>query len=152
MPKREKPFAKGASMSGRHTVYAREEELLLIDGYYVEKYRRFPYEDIQAILWTEDKTFKGLNIGLAVILGLIAFVAFLNGAIGVMVIFLIMTAMPTLSLVVYALQGGKIKAFIITPAQQTSLNFIRTKRKLDKLFHLLNEKGVMPPAHGSPDV
>lgn len=139
-------------MSGRHTVYAREEELLLVDGYYVEKYRRFPYEDIQAILWTEDKTFKGLNIGFAVILGLIAFGAFLNEAIAVMVTFLIFTAMPALSLVVYALQGGKIKAYIITPAQQTSLNFIRTKRKLDKLFHLLNEKGVMPPPHGSSDV
>jgi len=142
--KRLKPFSKGATLVGRHALYAKEEELLWVEGYYVEKYRHFPYQDIQALFWKKDRTTNALLLSFTALFVLISLILYLNDDRTIMWIFLIMGSIPLLSFLSYAVRGGKIIAYITTPVQQMKLTSIQTKRTFNKLVKLLDSKGIVP--------
>lgn len=135
-----KRLARGARNFNRTRLYRAEDHLLLVEGHYVEEYRRFFHRDLQAALWTPDRLPAGLLGGL--------FALFTGGAVALFPggeewqigigVFLAIPAVLILLRLLYVLAcGGYCKFYLCTAAQQTLIPGVSTRRHARKIIREL---------------
>lgn len=131
--------AKGGSLFGRQKLYFGEDHLLVIDGTYVERYRRLYYKDIQALL--RYRTWSSIVIQL-----FLAMIIFF-GVIGVFTgatapnwwwLFLIVPISVILAYTFYA--GRSCAVGVKTQVQLVRLTAIGGVRKARKFEQQLSER------------
>lgn len=143
-----KRLARGARNFTRARLYRTDDHLLLVEGHYVEEYRRFFYRDLQAALWTIDRAaLWGMGICFLV-LSVGSLLLFSGGdawRLGMGTFLSIPAVMILLRLVCVLACGGYCKFYLCTAAQQTLIPGVRTRRHARKIIKVL-ERYVDGPA------
>ena len=145
----------GAGLFGVSTFWLAPDHLLVVEvSGYVEKYRRFYFRDIQALIvqQTNLRLLWGLGLGacIAVLLGILMLVTLGSssadpGTVGVFVVFMLCLGVP---LLVNILRGPTCTVSVRTAVQTQKIPNLTRRKKADKLVELL--KPVIAAAQETP--
>ncbi len=139
----------GSGAGSRTYLYRGSDHLLLVEGSYLEEYRRFFYPDIQAALWVPNRLYPWA-------LGFLAAVLVAGGIALYLVPFLVAAwlmfvpaALIFVRLAYVLARGGYCTFYLHTAAQYTRIRGISTVSKARKITGLI-ETMTPPPAAAPP--
>lgn len=140
-------LATGASPVSRTRLYRGSDHLLLVEGTYMEEYRRFFFKDIQAAIWVPNRVHASALgfFGTALIAGGIAFRLSLLPEPAWY--FIVPGLLVWLRLIYVLMRGGYCTFYLHTAAQYTRILGIGTVSKARKLVDLIE---TMTPSMSDP--
>lgn len=150
-----KSFGKkivGPSTGARQTLYQAEDHLLMLEGYWTERYRKFPYRDITAIIWSPTYKYSGYNAGLGpglvMAILLIVFNTGLYGPDGLAVFGWIIGVPMAVMLAVNLVKGPTVRCALRTKVQQVQLESVTRRARLNALLAAIGPQ--IEAAQGAP--
>lgn len=135
-------LSTGASLTGRQYLFDAGDHLLLVNGSYVEEYRRIHYRDIEAIALrrTQHSLWLTLVLALTTLLLLLLFlISFAEPGIDSVWTGVFATVLGTL-LTLHAMRGQSVRFLIKTAVKAETLCSVRFERRARKVISTIRDR------------